>query len=131
MVNNDSCCIAKILKVIEILQKNTSSDCCEEGCDKPFLGPTQNFICYNTRPINLYTKSGELFSARYNTINNEISTSTVFRVEKVYDCCAKLRILAYDTATQTFTATSQFITVNLKCMCAVACLSDLALENIC
>lgn len=131
MVNNDSCCIAKILKVIEILQRNSSGeDCCENGCDKPFLGPSQSFVCYNTRPITLYTRSGELFTTNY-TSNGVNYTSNVFRVEKVNDCCAKLRVLAYDTTTQNYTATNNFITVNLKCMCAVACLNDLALENIC
>ena len=100
MVNNDSCCIAKILKVIEILQKNASCDSCEDGCDKPFLGPTLNCICYNTRPITLYTRSGELFTA-------------------------------FDNTTQSYIATNNFITVNLKCMCVVACLNDLALDNIC
>jgi len=41
------------IKVIEILQNSsTNPACCEEGCDKPFLGPNQNFICYNTRPGN-------------------------------------------------------------------------------
>ncbi len=130
MVNNDSCCIAKILKVIEILQNNTSNDCCDEGCDKPFLGPTLNCICYNTRPITLYTRSGDLFTANYTNNNIEL-TSNVFRVERVDDCCCKLRILAFDADTQSYTATNSFITVNLKCMCAVACLSDLALENIC
>lgn len=130
MVNNNSCCIAKILKVIEILQKNASCDSCEDGCDKPFLGPTLNCICYNTRPITLYTRSGELFTANY-TSNGVMNTSNVFRVEKVHDCCAKLRILAFDNTTQSYIATNNFITVNLKCMCVVACLNDLALDNIC
>lgn len=130
MVNNDSCCMAKILKVIEILQRNASCDSCEDGCDKPFLGPTLNCICYNTRPITLYTRNGELFTANY-TSNGVASTSNVFRVEKVNDCCAKLRILAFNEATQAYIATNNFITVNLKCMCVVSCLDDLALDNIC
>ena len=72
MVNNDSCCFAKILKVIEILQNSsTNPACCEKGCDKPFLGPNQNFICYNTRPVQFYTRAGTLFSASY-TQNEEV-----------------------------------------------------------
>ncbi len=131
MVNNDSCCVAKILKVIEILQKNSTVDsCCSEGCDKPFLGPTQINTCYNTRPITLYTCNGSLFTVNY-TSGGTANTSSVFRVEHVCDCCAKLRILAFDTTTQTYSATNNFVTVNLKCMCVVSCLSDLALENIC
>ena len=128
MVNNDSCCIAKILKVIEVLQNNTSDEPCDNaGCDKPFLGPTRHNKCYNTRPINLYTRNGNLFTAEYT--NNGIDTiSSIFRVEHVDNCCAKLRILAYDTATRTYSATNSFITVNLKCMCVVACLNDVSLD---
>ena len=97
MVNNDSCCFAKILKVIEILQNSsTNPACCEEGCDKPFLGPNQNFICYNTRPVQFYTRAGTLFSANQDE----------------------------------FVATNSFITINLKCMCVLKCLNDVALENI-
>jgi hypothetical protein len=130
MVNNDSCCIAKILKVIEILQKNACcSDICEEGCDRPILGPSASILCYNTRPINLYTRAGDLFTATYTTPDGTTATSTTFRVERVNDCCCKLRILAVDGTTTT--ATNSFITVNLRCMCAVSCLADLALENIC
>lgn len=128
MVKNDSCCVAKILKVIEVLQNNASDEPCDNaGCDKPFLGPTRHSKCYNTRPINLYTKNGNLFTAEYT--NNCVDTiSSIFRVEHVDDCCCKLRILAYDTAKHTYSATNNFITVNLKCMCAVACLNDLALD---
>ena len=58
MVNNDSCCFAKILKVIEILQNSsTNPACCEEGCDKPFLGPNQN--SYVTT-LDLYSSIQEL-----------------------------------------------------------------------
>lgn len=129
MVNNESCCFAKILKVIEILQKK--SCCCdgaEEGCSKPFLGPTQSVICYNTRPVSFYTRSGELFEVGY-TLDGAVGTSSVFRVEKVDDCCVKLRVLAA-TTDGSYQATNSFVTVNLKCMCVLKCLSDLALENI-
>lgn len=130
MVNNDSCCIAKILKVIEILQNNTCcSPACDEGCDRPILGPTASVLCYNTRPINLYTRAGGLFTATYTTADGTEATSTTFRVEQVNNCCAKLRILVNTDGV--ITSTNSFITVNLKCMCAVSCLDDVALENIC
>ena len=36
------------------------------GCDKPYLGPTPNLVCYNTRPINLYNcMSGTLWTFPY------------------------------------------------------------------
>ena len=129
MVNNDSCCIARILKVIEVLQNNTTECDLDDGCSKPFLGPSITPICYNTRPIRLYTRNGELFTANYSDGENNL-TSTIFRVEKVRDCCCKLRILAGDGITNV-TATNNFITVNLKCMCCVQCLDDVALANIC
>lgn len=130
MVNNESCCFAKILKVIEILQ-NKSDFCCDnnEGCTKPFLGPTLNIICYNTRPVSFYTRSGNLFEVSY-TLDGVSGTSSVFRVEKVDNCCVKLRVLAFSSESGSYVATDSFVTVNLKCMCVIKCLSDLALENI-
>ena len=39
-------CIKNLLKLIALLQDNSKDDCCfEEGCTKPFLGPTINCIC--------------------------------------------------------------------------------------
>ena len=60
--NNDSegCrCIAEILTVINVLQQNAScNDTCLETCDRGFLGcGTTTFNC-NTRPVVLYTCSG-------------------------------------------------------------------------
>lgn len=130
MVNNESCCFAKILKVIEILQnKSCNCESTNEGCDKPFLGPVQNLICYNTRPVSFYTRSGNLFEVSY-TLDGTTGTSSTFRVEKVDDCCVKLRILAPDSTTGSYLATNSFVTVNLKCMCVLKCHDDLALENI-
>lgn len=130
MVNNESCCFAKILKVIEILQKKSGClDCIDEGCDKPFLGPVQNVVCYNTRPVSFYTRSGELFEVSC-IINGSLGYSSVFRVEKVDNCCAKLRVLVPTSDNTSYQATNNYVTVNLKCMCVLKCLSDLALENL-
>ncbi|MBR4618482.1 MAG: hypothetical protein IKO49_04165 [Bacilli bacterium] len=130
MVNNDSCCFAKILKVIEILQNNSNNPfCSEEGCDRPFLGPNISAICYNTRPIQFYGRNGELFSTTY-TLDGETLTSNVFRVEKVNNCCCKCRILRTIADTGEIVSTNSFITINLKCMCVLRCLDDLALEGI-
>lgn len=129
MVNNDSCCFAKILKAIEILQNKTDNGICsEDGCDRPFLGPITSFICYNTRPIQFYTRNGELFEVTY-TSGTETLTTNTFRVEKVNDCCCKCRLLSVDE-TGNITSTNNFITINLKCMCVLKCLPDIALECI-
>jgi len=144
MSNEESCCLAKILKVIDILQKQqNNNDCFDESCTKPIFGPIVTNTCYNTRPITLYTKNGSLFTVNYNTTASSDSTaastssSFVFRVEEVCGCCAKLRILAINTTdataattgTTTYTKTNQFITVNLKCFCVVKCLADISLDG--
>lgn len=128
MENNDTCCLAKILKVIDILQKECSNECVREGCDRPFLGLNGCYI-YNTRPITLYTRSGDLFNVNY-YLNNQLTTSSVFRVENVKGCCATLRVLNAPTLedSSTFTATSEFVTVNLECFCILRCLDDTFLE---
>lgn len=130
MENNDKCCLAKILKVIDILQKECSPECYPEGCDKPFLGNSECFY-YNTRPITLYSKTGDLFTVNYYT-DTVLSTSSVFRVEEVEKCCAKLRILTPTTVggTTTYTSTNEFVTVDLNCFCILRCLPDIFLENL-
>ena len=128
MENNDNCCIAKILKVIDILQKESTCDLLGEGCDKPFLGNGET-TTYNTRPIQLYTRTGNLFTVNY-YVDNILTTSNVFRVEDVNGCCAKLRILVATTVegVTTYSSTNEFVTVNLECFCIVRCLADTYVE---
>ena len=126
MENKDSCCLGKLLKVIDILQKNTNNnDCFDESCTRPYLGSIPNVICFNTRPVTFYTKDGSLFTA------NE---SSVFRVESVNNCCVKCRILRPnpDTSdvTRRFITTNEFITINLNCICAISCLDDIIIDNL-
>lgn len=123
-------CIANLLKFINLLQINSTTDNIQDKtCTRPYLGPICRTICYNTRPITLYTKNGDLFETTY-TLNNETLTSSTFRVEKVEDNCVTLLILATNPD-GTFTNTNSFITVNLKCICAVKCLNDTVVENLC
>ena len=128
MENNESCCIAKVLKVIDILQKECNNECFPEGCDRPFLGG-KGCMIFNTRPITLYTRNGNIFTVNY-YINNTLYTSNVFRVENVNNCCATLRILetTVEGDTTTFTSTNEFVTVNLECFCIIKCLDDTAIE---
>ncbi len=126
MENKDSCCLGKLLKVIDVLQKNANgNDCFDESCTRPYLGSTPNIICFNTRPVTFYTKDGSLFTA------NE---SSVFRVESVNNCCVKCRILRPnpDTSdvTRRFITTNEFITINLNCICAISCLDDIIIDNL-
>ena len=53
----DNNCIFNLLKVIDLLQRNsTNHESFATGCDKPYLGPACTTICFNTRPISLYKK---------------------------------------------------------------------------
>ena len=76
----DTCCLGKLLKVIDILQRNAGgSDCFDESCTRPYLGSSPNIICFNTRPVTFYTRLGNIFSTTY-TIDGNTNTSSVFRV---------------------------------------------------
>lgn len=115
-------CIKNLLKLICLLQENSENDnCLEDGCSKPFLGPNINNSCYNTRVITIYTKNGTLLSSSFRE-DGILYTSSFFRVEKVMDDCVNLQILrAIDDR---YIATNNFITVKIKCICAVKCVVD-------
>ena len=99
--NNTRCntcdnCIADILKVILILQQSVNQfDTCLETCDRGFLGQQCCGVCYNTRPITLYTCSsnGVPLSMPISKSPTETTTSNVFRLEKLDNCCATFRVL--------------------------------------
>lgn len=121
-------CIRNLLRLICLLQENSvNKHCLEDGCTRPYLGPTINQICYNTRVVTLYTKNGTLLSGNYQDNGNMISSS-FFRVEKVFDNCVALRVLAKDE--DEYISTNSFITVNLKCICAVKCVVDTVVSNL-
>lgn len=123
---NEANNIRETLNFILTLQKNscTPSEC--EGCTRPFLGPNGNTVCYNTRPVTLFSCcTGELWTMPY-ILNGETGTSTVFRVENVEGNCATFRILIPTTVdgTTTYSLSSSFFTIDLSCVLALQCLSD-------
>ena len=128
---NNTCenCIADILKVILILQESVcKNDCCLETCDRGFLGQATNMF-FNTRPVVLYTcGSGSTpLALPISRDPAETTTSSVFRLEKLDDCCATFRVLAQNTDTTTtvpYEATNSFFTINLNCVCILRCLED-------
>ena len=128
---SSSCnCIAEILKVINILQSEVCpGDSCLETCTRAFLGPNSG-IDFNTRPVTLYTCSGTPLAMPVSNTPNEQTTSTIFRVEKVSGCCATLRVLIYNTDTNTYTATNSFYTTNTNCLSTIKCLADTYVENV-
>lgn len=131
---NNHCdnCIAEILKVILILQQSANQlDSCLESCDRGFLGQQCCPTCCNTRPIVLYTcgSNGIPLSLPISKNPNEETTSSVFRLEKLDDCCATCRVLTVNSD-NTFTATNSFFTINLDCVCIIRCLNDTFIESV-
>ena len=127
-------CFSKLLKVIDILQKNSCGERCSDwSCTRPFLGGSPNIICYNTRPVTFYTCNGNIFTASYQ-VGGETRTSSVFRVERVDGCCVKCRILEANPdqsdPTRSYLATNQFITINLDCICVISCLADIIIDSL-
>lgn len=113
-MNNN--CITNLLRYICLLQDNSMSNCLNNNsCDRPFLG-INNSICYNTRIISIYRKDGSLF-----TINN----NSFFRVMNVTNNCCKLLIL-----NNSYQSTNEFIEINISCIGAVRCISDVYISNI-
>lgn len=145
MCNNnqsDGNCISEILKVIEILQKNASPESSLDSCDRPMLGGGSNCLICNTRPVMLYTCSGNGVPFSMPTFKDATCTcsnlsldstcescSNVFRVEKVEGNCCTFRVLT-NNPDQTccnkepYIATNCLFTMNLNCCCAIRCLSD-------
>ena len=141
--NNNECkCIAEILTVIAILQQNACcGDSCLDTCDRGFLGNTIATFAYNTRPVMLYTSSGNgtpwsMPTTREDVVCGDtgVVCSNVFRVEKIDGCCATFRVLADNPdTTETnipYVATNSFFTMNLNCVCAIRCLNDTYVECI-
>jgi len=126
--NNCSSCIADVLKKILILQKQDFDNENYVGCDKPYLGPVCNSICYNTRPIQLYNCcTGLPWSFSY-TVDGVVGESNVFRVETLDDCCCTCRILYLNPTTNQYSGTNEFFTIDLKCCGAIRCLADTFIE---
>ncbi len=124
--NECNSCISEILKKIILLQRQDYDLDCFAGCDKPFLGPTPTSICYNTRPIQLYTCcNGTPWTFSY-TLSDGTTTGTtdIFRVEALDDCCCTCRLLYTDPTTNQLANTGDFVTIDLGCCGAVRCLDD-------
>lgn len=126
--NSSTNCIAELLRKIILLQREDIECETHSGCDKPFLGPTCSYVCYNTRPIMLFNCcSGNQWSFPY-TVDGVENYSTVFRVESLDENCCTCRILYLNTETNEYVATNEFFTINLDCVGAVKCLTDTFVE---
>lgn len=122
-------CIKNLLKFICLLQNNSINTCSlDDGCTKPFLGPSITNICYNTRIITLYKKNGEIFEASYIDENGDVNNSSLFRINRVKGDCVNLLILSSNG--DNYISTGQYITIKISCICAVKCLEDVVIENL-
>ena len=125
-MNNQS--ISDTLNLILTLQKNAccTDENCEAGCTRPFLGPSTNTICFNTRPITLYSCClGTLWTMPYE-INGTEGESSVFRIENIEGNCATFRVLIPNTTADetTYTLSNSYFTIDLSCVLAMQCLED-------
>lgn len=136
MSNNEDCCFARILKVIDLLQRNAERiEDIDNTCTKPFLGGCTKAACFNTRPVTFYTCQNTLFTINFQDEEDDTiitKSSSVFRVEKVEGCCVTLLILKKnpdcDDFMRPFVSTGQFVTINLDCVCVLKCLPDVIVD---
>ena len=134
-MNNSSCCINKILEVINVLQCQAEKiDDIPNTCDRPFLGSisSSGSFVFNTRPVTLYNSNNTLITMPY-TLNGTTGTSSVFRVEKVNGCCVTFRVLAPNPDVNSnfpYVATEDFFTMKLSCIGVLRCLGDTSIAGI-
>ena len=121
--------ISDTLNLILTLQKNACCDGnnCPEGCTRPFLGPSNTLVCYNTRPVTLFRCCVPGNWEFPYEINGVTGTSTVFRVENVEGNCATFRVLIPNTIGEetTYTLSNSYFTIDLSCVLAMQCLPDI------
>lgn len=130
-MENNRDCFTKILRLIDVLQRQASSDeCIDSTCSRPFLGQGINTVCFNTRPVTFYGCDNNLITIEYTSVIDGVTqtlTSSIFRVIKVEDNCCTVSLLADNPNPTEFTPyinTGQTATINLNCICAIKCLND-------
>ena len=137
-------CIGEILKVILVLQQNACPDSCLDSCDRPMLGGGPSCLVCNTRPVMLYTCSGNgtpwsMPTTKDTTITctpgtTSTTCSTVFRVEKIEGNCCTFRVLEQNpdnASLNPYISTNSFFTMDFGCLCAIKCLSDTYVDCVC
>ena len=130
-VQNDY--LTEIIERILILQQRGNNCDDDNTCTRPFLGPSSNILCLNTRPVSFYSCcNNNLWSMPY-TLGETTSTSSVFRIEGLDEDCVTCRVLAPNTDTTSnfpYLATSDFFTIKLKCIGILRCLGDTTVTGV-
>lgn len=120
-------CLIDVLKLIDNLQKcSLKQDSLDNGCARPFLGMGNNISYFNTRPIMFFLCDNTQLTLTY-YINNVPYTSNVFRIEDINDSCITVRLLTTNED-GSHTSTNETALVNIDCICAIKCLSDISLD---
>lgn len=121
--------ISDTLNLIATLQKNAccNDNNCISGCTRPFLGPSDTSICFNTRPIQLFSCGSDNAWTMPYDINGTTGESNVFRIENVDNNCATFRVLIPNTVEEetTYTLSNSYFTIDLSCILAMQCLPDI------
>ena len=129
---NNNTCSTDILETILMLQQR-SEQCDDNSCSRPFLGPANNLICLNTRPISFYSCCNNTLWEMPYTLNGETSTSSVFRIENIDNNVATFRVLAPNTdpkSTFPYLATNDFFTIKINCIGIMRCLGDTTVSGL-
>ena len=142
--NGNSNCINEILSVILVLQENACPENSLDTCDRPMLGGGTTCLVCNTRPVMLFTCSGNgtpwsMPITKDSTTNcsgqpSGDACSTVFRVEKIEGNCCTFRVLIEnpdETSLNPYIPTNSFFTMDCDCLCCIRCLSDCYVDCVC
>lgn len=125
-MGNNKNCLLDVIKLIDNLQKcSLKEDSLDNSCSRPFLGLGGNLSLFNTRPVTFYHGDNSLVSIDY-FVNGTQNTSSVFRIEDVKDNCVTVRLLSTNSD-GTYGNTGETALININCICAMQCLSDISL----
>ncbi|HEY8364860.1 MAG TPA: CotY/CotZ family spore coat protein, partial [Haloplasmataceae bacterium] len=120
--DEETCCVCKVVKFIDRIQRKFSQSCCI-SCEAPRLGENVPGVsAFNTRPIILYTEEGAPFAIIPDPIGDPTTTTNIFRVESVDNCCAILRALVVED--DVLVGTNSCVTVDLCEFVGIQCLAD-------
>ena len=112
-----------IIRLIYNMQENiTRNEPILNNCTKPFLVPPETIN--NTRPIMLYLCNNTPLEIQYDNNGTE-ATSDTFRIEGIDNNCVTVRLL--NNTAGTITSTNEMATINMECIAAIRCLSDINL----